>query len=77
MDRWNIKEFNGTDEEFKELYKIDKPLLQFKRFSEKRLTQMHIRSSSLKESIDFNHKLVVLFLFEDELYMYIQLDESR
>lgn len=38
---------------------------------------MHVRGSSKKESIDFNFKLVVLLLFEDDLYMYVKLDESR
>lgn len=77
LDKWNIKEFDGTDEEFKNLYQLDDPILRFSNKSGKSLTQMYVRGSSNKEYYDFNEKLVVLFLFEDELWMYIKLNELK
>ena len=76
LDKWNVREFNGTEEELNELYKLDEPILIFDTIPMKNLTQVHVRGSSKKETIDFNYKLVILLLFEDDLYMYIQLNES-
>lgn len=29
LDKWNIREFRGSDDEFNDLYKLEKPILIF------------------------------------------------
>ena len=71
LDNYNVRKFHGKDGDLNKLYKVDPPILIFDSIKGKQLTQMHVRGSSKKEAINFNNKLVVIFLFEDSLYMWI------
>ena len=76
LDAYDLTHLEETTSNPRSLFYVGErtPIFKYKHsdVNNKKLVQMHCRGSSQKQAIDFDEKLIVLFLHEEELYQWVQ-----